>query len=125
MKMARYPEKIIIGLFCLSLGIFATQAHANGPGYMFCDAEYRSTSGEGAEGYVSTVFHVSSFYDDDVSESFEKFVEAEYAPKYAPYNYTCEYHLFDTRREAENARNEALSDWRDSGYKAYKVKWNY
>ena len=124
MKALSFPGRPL-AVTCLVVSMFAAEAHARGPGYMFCEAEYRNLSGDGAKGYVSTVFHVSSFYEDDVSESFEKFIEAEYSPEYAPYRYTCEYNLFDSKREARDARNEVLSDWRNSGYRAHSVRWRY
>ncbi len=117
-------KKGVVGI-CLLAGVYAAPASARGPGYMFCEAEYREISGDGAEGYVSKVFHVSEFYDDEVSESFGKYIDAEYAPDYAPYRYTCEYNLFDTKRAAKDARNDVISDWRSSGYRAHKVRWEF
>lgn len=125
MKTTRYLGKGIVGA-CLLAGMLATQANARGPGYMFCEAEYRDHSENGDfEVYVSNVFSSPSFVDDEIDNSYLNFVEAKYSPALVLYDVTCERQLYNSEREARDRRNKAISQWRSSEFKVRQVRWSY
>ncbi|WP_157755416.1 hypothetical protein [Marinobacter salinus] len=124
MKTMHYLGKGLVGV-CLFVALSATQASEGESGYMYCEADYRWAADDEYEVYISNVFYVSSFYDDEVSDSYKKFIDARYDPSNPAYNVTCEYNLFETAREAKDRRNEAISEWRSTDFDVHEVKWSY
>lgn len=108
----------VIALGCMAGTSAAT---ARDGGYMFCEAEYRSSD----EVYISNVFYVSSFYDSDISDSFKKFIDSRYSPDGTIYDVTCEGNLEDSKRDAEDSLSEEMSSWRDRDYEVRRVRWSY
>lgn len=108
-----------------SLMACAVIAQAGNSGYLFCEAEYRSYDDDRYEVYISNVFHVSSIYDSEVSDSYGDFIESRYSPAGTIYDVTCEYYLEDTRRDAEDERSDAISNWGDRDFDVHRVRWSY
>ncbi len=109
--------------FFIALGCMAGAAgtQARDGGYMFCEAEYRSSD----EVYISNVFYVPSYYDTDVSDSYRDFIDAEYSPDGIIYDVTCEGNLEDTERDARDSLSDEISSWRNRDYAVRKVRWRY
>lgn len=103
----------------------AVIAQAGDSGYLFCEAEYRSYDDDLYEVYISNVFHVSSIYDSEVSDSYGDFIESRYSPEGTIYDVTCEYYLEDTRRDAEDERRETISNWGGRDFDVRTVRWSY
>lgn len=108
-----------------SLMACAVIAQAGNSGYLFCEAEYRSYDDDRFEVYISNVFRVSSVYDSEVSDSYGDFIESRYSPAGTIYDVTCEYYLEDTRRDAEDERSDAISNWGGRDFDVHRVRWSY